>query len=272
MERGSKSENLAMEASGGRGAGNQRFKRTMRELVQIHKPELLILMETKVEFKSMGMFFNCMGFTAFAHVDPIGCSGGIWMIWNPNMVNVRVVEASSQLITTTISRQDFPDWLLSAVYASLNNNKREELWEYLEAILQNMTDPWLVAGDFNDFSTSNEKRSFIGCSGPRLTWSNNQKGWANTMVRLDRAMCNTEWRTSFPDGAVHNLPHTYSDHSPMMVFTQGMSPFNPTCKLFKFLIAWITHDDFKSVVTKSWTNPHPSLLSKLETLAHGASV
>ncbi|CAL5337103.1 unnamed protein product [Camellia sinensis] len=95
-----------------RGVGNQRFKRTMRELVQIHKPELLILMETKVEFKSVGMFFNCMGFTASAHVDPIGRSGGIWMIWNPNVVNVRVVEGSSQLITTTISRQDFPDWLL----------------------------------------------------------------------------------------------------------------------------------------------------------------
>ncbi|KAI8011607.1 hypothetical protein LOK49_LG06G01259 [Camellia lanceoleosa] len=78
-----------------RGVGNQRFKRTMRELVQIHKPELLILIETKVEFKSVGMFINCMGFTASAHMDPIGRSGGIWMIWNPNVVNVRVVEASS---------------------------------------------------------------------------------------------------------------------------------------------------------------------------------
>ncbi|XP_028093436.1 uncharacterized protein LOC114293550 [Camellia sinensis] len=113
-----------------------------------------------------------------------------------------------------------------------------------------MTDPCLVTGDFNDFSTSNEKRSFtgnqnlslsqdhrrsrkfnkrmsncklmdLGCTRPRLTWSNNRKGWANTMVRLDRAMCNTEWRTSFPDRAVCNLPRTYSDHSPMMVFTQG---------------------------------------------------
>ncbi|KAI7996804.1 hypothetical protein LOK49_LG10G02048 [Camellia lanceoleosa] len=67
---------------------------------------------------------------------------------------------------------------------------------------------------------SNCKLMDLGCSGPRLTWSNNRKGWANTMVRLDRAMCNTECRTSFPDGAVRNLPRTYSDHSPMMVFTQ----------------------------------------------------
>ncbi|KAI8012355.1 hypothetical protein LOK49_LG06G00895 [Camellia lanceoleosa] len=127
-----------------RGVGNKRFKRNMRELVQIHKQDLFFI-ETKMDFNSMEMFFNCMGFTASAHVDPTGHSGDIWMIWNPNVVNVHVVEANSQLITTTISRQDFPDWLLSAVYASPNNNKQDNLWEHLEAISQNVTQPWLVA-------------------------------------------------------------------------------------------------------------------------------
>ncbi|KAI8032770.1 hypothetical protein LOK49_LG01G00012 [Camellia lanceoleosa] len=87
-----------------RGAGNKRFKRNMRELVRIHKPNLLVLLETKVEFSAMGMFFNRMGFTTSAHVDPIGRSGGIWMVWNPTAVNVQVTEASSQLITARVSR------------------------------------------------------------------------------------------------------------------------------------------------------------------------
>ncbi|KAI8018816.1 hypothetical protein LOK49_LG04G01174 [Camellia lanceoleosa] len=77
------------------GAGNKKFKLSMRDLVQIHKPDLVILMETKVEFKAMGLFFNGIGFITSAHVDPIGRSGGIWMIWNANIANVRVVEASS---------------------------------------------------------------------------------------------------------------------------------------------------------------------------------
>ncbi|XP_028105054.1 uncharacterized protein LOC114304080 [Camellia sinensis] len=214
----------------------------------------------------MEMFFNCMGFTASAHVDLVGRSGSIWMLWNPILVNVRVVEGSSQQITTTISRQDYQDWLLSAVYASPNARKRDELWDHLEAIAQSMKEPWLVASDFNDFTSASEKRGLyqsnsqsisqdqrrsrkfnerlnncnlmdLECIGPRLTWSNNRKGWANTMVRLDRAMCNTEWRTTFPDGSVWNLPRTYSDHSPMMVFTQA-----------------------------------PSLSKKLETLAHDATI
>ncbi|KAL7163193.1 hypothetical protein ACSBR2_039314 [Camellia fascicularis] len=54
------------------GAGNKKVKRNLRELVLIHKPDLMVLMETKVDLASMGMFFNQMGFTTSAHVDPIG--------------------------------------------------------------------------------------------------------------------------------------------------------------------------------------------------------
>ncbi|CAL5436861.1 unnamed protein product [Camellia sinensis] len=46
------------------------------------------------------------------------------------------------------------------------------------------------------------------------------------MVRLDRALCNTEWRTLFPKGYVRNLPHTYSDHSPLIMHTQGTIKLN----------------------------------------------
>ncbi|XP_028092237.1 uncharacterized protein LOC114292475 [Camellia sinensis] len=183
-----------------RGTGNARFRRTLRELVSLHKPDMLVLMETKVELHTMGMFFNNLGYTASTHVDPIGRSGGIWILWNPSQANVRVHDATSQMITATISRQEYLDWVLSTVYASPNIRMREELWNGLEDIAQNIQEPWLVAGDFNDYSSSEEKKKLPSCVGPRLTWTNNRKGWANTMVRLDRALCNTEWRTLFPEG------------------------------------------------------------------------
>ncbi|CAL5341998.1 unnamed protein product [Camellia sinensis] len=66
----------------------------------------------------------------------------------------------------------------------------------------------------------------LGCTRPNITWSNNRQGWANTLARLDRALCNTEWRTQFPDGFVRNVPRTYSDHSPMTVYTQGTMKLN----------------------------------------------
>ncbi|KAL7245795.1 hypothetical protein ACSBR2_001015 [Camellia fascicularis] len=145
-----------------RGAGNKKFKKNLRELVQIHKPDLLVLMETKVELASMGMFFNHMGFTTSAHVDPVGRSRGIWMLWNPSLVNVRVTKASSQLITARIAKQDYPEWLLTAVYASLISNKREDLWDRLENTAQTNSAPWMIAGDFNDFVSHSEKRHSAG--------------------------------------------------------------------------------------------------------------
>ncbi|CAL5416591.1 unnamed protein product [Camellia sinensis] len=88
---------------------------------------------------------------------------------------------------------------------------RDQLWDNLEDVAGTMGKPWLVAGDFNDFATQRERRSFtsrnstvrnqkfldrvnncnlmdLGSSGPSMTWTNNRKGLANTMERLDRAM------------------------------------------------------------------------------------
>ncbi|KAL7210180.1 hypothetical protein ACSBR1_031694 [Camellia fascicularis] len=243
----------------------------MKELVHTHKPSIMVLMETKVELSFMGQFFNKMGFTASSHVDPVGCTGGIWVLWDPFRVTVKALEVNAQFIHAKVQRDNFEDWILSAIYASPNPKNRDLLWENLEATADNMTSPWLVAGDFNDIASQNEKRSFstnisqartqkfnawmnrynlmgLGCSGPRLTWSNGRQGMANTLERLDRAACNSEWRLAFTEGAVRNLPQTYSDHSPMVVYIQVMFSLNPSARPFRIEAAWFTDPDFKLLV------------------------
>ncbi|KAI7996682.1 hypothetical protein LOK49_LG10G00691 [Camellia lanceoleosa] len=90
-------------------AGNKVFKRTIKELVQIHKPSILALMETKVELSSMGQFFNKMRFTASSHVDPVGHSGGIWVLWDPFRVTVKALEVNTQFIHAKVQRDNFED-------------------------------------------------------------------------------------------------------------------------------------------------------------------
>ncbi|KAI8012925.1 hypothetical protein LOK49_LG05G01847 [Camellia lanceoleosa] len=94
----------------------------MKELLYLHKPEMLILMETKVTFSSMGNFFNNLGFSASTIVDPVG---------------------------------------RSRVYASPNPSARETLWGELEDIANSINKPWLVTGDFNDYTNQSERRSFF---------------------------------------------------------------------------------------------------------------
>ncbi|KAI8023817.1 hypothetical protein LOK49_LG03G00556 [Camellia lanceoleosa] len=92
-----------------RGADNNNFKRNLTEIVRAHKPEILILMETKVPFSKMGNFFNRLGFTASTIVDPIGRVGGIWIVWDTSQVNVRASSVNSQAIHATIHKEDYDE-------------------------------------------------------------------------------------------------------------------------------------------------------------------
>ncbi|GMP28899.1 hypothetical protein CsSME_00004248 [Camellia sinensis var. sinensis] len=143
-----------------RGAGNKAFKHTLKELEKNHKPSIIVLMETKVDLSSMGLFFNKLGFTTSSHIDPIGKSGGMWVLWDPFCVIVKALDVNAQVIHAKIQRDGYSDWILSAIYASPNPRLRDTLWENLEAVAQNMNQPWLAAGDFNDFAMQSEKRSF----------------------------------------------------------------------------------------------------------------
>ncbi|KAI7983920.1 hypothetical protein LOK49_LG15G02171 [Camellia lanceoleosa] len=109
------------------GARNNTFKRNLRELLRTHKPEILVLMETKVTFSSLGNFFNNLCFSASIVVDPIGRMGGIWLLWDTAHVNVQTSSVSNQYIHATIHKEDYEEWVLSAVYASPNPATREIL-------------------------------------------------------------------------------------------------------------------------------------------------
>ncbi|KAI8025928.1 hypothetical protein LOK49_LG02G00273 [Camellia lanceoleosa] len=198
-----------------RGAGNNTFRCNMRELLQTHKPRIIVLLETKVMLSSMGNFFSNMGFSTATIVDPIGRSGGIWLIWDTDQANVRASAVTNQYLQATVHKEDYEKWVFNAVYASPNPSLRETLWEKLEDTARNLNKPWLIAGDFNDYANQSERRSFshtpnqnrtlrfmerinncnlidLGSVGPHLTWTNNRQGLANSMERLDRAMSNDQ--------------------------------------------------------------------------------
>ncbi|XP_028117861.1 uncharacterized protein LOC114315447 [Camellia sinensis] len=80
------------------------------------------------------------------------------------------------------------------------------------------------------------------------------------MERLDRALCNTEWRTMFSEATVRVLPRTYSDHSPLIVYTQCMHNLNPLNRPFRFEAAWMTHLGLIDVIKYSWTDMNHNLI------------
>lgn len=94
-------------------------------------------------------------------------------------------------------------------------------------------------------------------SGPNYTWSRGDTESTYKAARLDRFLCNEEWRVRFEDGAVHHLPKCNSDHCPIIVSSGGFAPIPASLKPFRFQAAWINHAKFDEFVTKMWNKKAP---------------
>ncbi|PON94602.1 Endonuclease/exonuclease/phosphatase [Trema orientale] len=104
-------------------------------------------------------------------------------------------------------------WLLSAIYGPPNAKERVLFWKKFALTRENFNGTWLVIGDLNgtledgesssraqrDRNSSEFHRAVrstglidLGAQGNYFTWSNKRRGRANTRVRLDRAMSDTQ--------------------------------------------------------------------------------
>lgn len=63
-----------------------------------------------------------------------GFSGGIWILWDTNVVNIDHISSISQAITLRVNNIGGQTWLLTAVYASTHCHIRNGLWDYLDLI------------------------------------------------------------------------------------------------------------------------------------------
>ncbi|KAI8029593.1 hypothetical protein LOK49_LG01G03922 [Camellia lanceoleosa] len=116
----------------------------------LHYPSMDLLKLLRTAMRPQ-QHFQTLGFTMSTFVDPIGKSGGIWIVWDASHVNVRASLVSFQAIHATVHKEDYEEWVLATVYASPNPSLRDTLRNDLESVAHNMKKPWLVTGDFNDY-------------------------------------------------------------------------------------------------------------------------
>lgn len=108
----------------------------------------------------------------------------------------------------------------------------------------------------------------MGASGPKFTWTNGRQGSANVQKRLDRGLCNEDWRAMFPEGMIQNLPRTYSDHAPLLISPHGMHSITFMHRPFRFEAAWIMDATFGDVVLSSWNGSN--LREKIDNFSKAA--
>ena len=127
---------------------SKEFSCTIKELLRIHKPVILGLLETKVSGFKADTICNKLGFEHWLRVEALGFSGGIWLLWKESC-NVQILKTHPQFIHLKVYSEDDQQWLLSVVYGSPTYSLRKFLWNDLNGNSLDLKNPWMVAGGFN---------------------------------------------------------------------------------------------------------------------------
>lgn len=262
------------------GAAKPVFMSTLKEIIRINKPNVMGLVETHISGEKAQRICNHIGFSGQVRVEAQGFSGGIWLFWRREEVSVTPIETHGQYITVKIARIGEDPWMFSGIYASPDSSIRTELWRALEEVKRNFNGPWLLAGDFNETRTMEERHGVggsemqrrcsafsrwmeenglidLGFSGPNHTWFRGDTEATFKSARLDRFISNEVWRLQFEEGSVKHLPKAGSDHCPILLSTCGFAPIPVSLKPFRFQASWLTHDKFEEFMTHNWNNLEP---------------
>ncbi|KAF7831394.1 uncharacterized protein G2W53_013727 [Senna tora] len=93
--------------------------------------------------------------------------------------------------------------------------------------------------DFNEIASITEQR------GPK------RLGQGKLYKRLDRVLCNQNWRTTFSDASSRCLTRINSDHHPLLVSMEEIGANNQN-RPFRFENCWMQHEDFTAFLKQEW--------------------
>jgi hypothetical protein len=141
-----------------RGAASSAFYRYCNQYVTTWKPLMLVIMETRFNPDKLKRTFNLLGYDGFIATENSGFSGGIVAVWKVDCFIVNLEIKKFQFLHLKVNYPKSRPWFFTAIYASPHENNRCSMWNDLKNIASNMKDPWLLAGDFNDILSINEKK------------------------------------------------------------------------------------------------------------------
>ncbi|KAI9071004.1 hypothetical protein K1719_047036 [Acacia pycnantha] len=180
----------------------------IRNLKKQYNLDVIVILEPRISGNQANKCIKSWGFNHSCRMEAEGFSGGIWIVW----------ERADLIVDTLVKDQHFihcklilgsESMTFSAVYASLTENRRSKTWEDLYKISCDTSDPWLIAGDFNEIKSPLEQkgggrinetrcRKFndwiqncnlldIEAGGPFFTWKGPKwEGLERVYKRLDR--------------------------------------------------------------------------------------
>lgn len=194
--------------------------RVLKDLLSVHKPKILGLLEPRVSGEHADTICKKIKFENWVRVEAVGFSGGIWVFWT-NDCEVEIFYTHPQFIVLKLKCSSDESWFLAVVYGNPNVGLRQKLWHALVLAKLRVESHLLVVRDFNAVVSDTEVNTQgplthsrnagfqewifelglidLGFSGPMFTWVRGLHDHTFKGARLDRALCNFEWRSRFTE-------------------------------------------------------------------------
>jgi exonuclease III len=253
---------------------NSKAKREeVKQIMQIHKPSIVCLQETKLAVVNDLLISQCLGpmyVHNFRFLPAEGTKGGIilacrdaWYQFSDDIVRSYMIFAMVTDCRTGSS------WTITGVYGPQDNLSKRLFLKELRELKDQAKLAWLIVGEFNmiylDQDKSNDRldRRMMSRSRRtlnhlevkeiqlvrrRFTWSNEQS--SPTMLRIDRAFSSIAWEDLYPDPIVTPLSSSSSDHCPLKIHSQVWTSLLPR---FRFKMHWPLMPGFLECVQQSWS-------------------
>lgn len=223
-----------------RGLGQPEAVQELRSLIQLHRPWLVFLSETRFFYIKVDRLQRQLGFANGFGVGSFGRGGGLALLWTRD-IDVHVQRYNKLHIDAKVHDpgSQVASWRFTGFYGESKRELRYRSWELMKDLHSRGTLPWLCAGDFNEtldaaeqigglvrperqmegFRDAVEVCSFadLGFQGLLWTWDNSQEEDRNIKVRLDRGLATTGFLDLFKDVKVWHVQTTESDHCCLVI-------------------------------------------------------
>ncbi|KAE8692779.1 hypothetical protein F3Y22_tig00110831pilonHSYRG00755 [Hibiscus syriacus] len=177
------------------GYESMNFLRVMRQYLHDNNSDICVLVETRISRANTEIVINGWNFPNSFRIEAGGYADCIWLCWY-DTIHIDISSYHFQFLhchVTDKRRYGRSSFLAIFVYASPNASKQKYCWFYMRTLIDFVTKPWILVGDFNATlsiedrsgyaSSSTLEASFqdlvfdcglhdLGHHGPRFTWFN----------------------------------------------------------------------------------------------------
>ncbi|KAI9081418.1 hypothetical protein K1719_036564 [Acacia pycnantha] len=123
-----------------------------------YKADIFVILEPRISGTKADSVIRKLGFHNSHRVEASGFSGGIWILWS-SKVDINILTNQVQFVHMNVSyASQNINFLFTAVYRSPQKQFRKYLWQDLTSLAESISNPWVLAGDFNAILNSNERQ------------------------------------------------------------------------------------------------------------------